>query len=151
MQINLFYKDLRSFVPNPNACEFPEPRTTTYHHPPPTSKPWRPPPYTTISPPKNHTVTTIDASSTGRRVGVVIVPQSLAQPQRGAATSERTRWLGPMIHLRPEGQGPWGPTKTTKTTQQSIWMRAGVRGGGEGLKQHNNQPSGMDNSTKNKQ
>eukprot|EP00956_Cyclotella_meneghiniana_P025593 scaffold53633_cov23-Cyclotella_meneghiniana.AAC.1 len=39
-----------------------------------------------------------------------------------------TRWQGRAIHLRPEGQGPWRPTKTTKTTQQSIGMRVGYAG-----------------------
>eukprot|EP00956_Cyclotella_meneghiniana_P035406 scaffold114518_cov83-Cyclotella_meneghiniana.AAC.1 len=40
--------------------------------------------------------------------------------------------------------------KTRQTTQQSIGMRGRICGGGECLTQHNNQPSWMDNSTKNK-
>eukprot|EP00956_Cyclotella_meneghiniana_P020114 scaffold35110_cov53-Cyclotella_meneghiniana.AAC.1 len=35
------------------------------------------------------------------------------------------RWPGPTIHLRPERQGPWRPSKTRQTTQQSIGMQAG--------------------------
>eukprot|EP00956_Cyclotella_meneghiniana_P015609 scaffold23990_cov47-Cyclotella_meneghiniana.AAC.7 len=70
----------------------------------------------------------MDASSTGRRVGVVIVPQSFAQPQRGAATSERTM-------ARDDDSSPTGRTgamearETRQTTQQSIGMRARARGG----------------------
>eukprot|EP00956_Cyclotella_meneghiniana_P040897 scaffold208654_cov73-Cyclotella_meneghiniana.AAC.1 len=37
-------------------------------------------------------------------------------------------------------RGQRGPHQPTQTTQQSIGMRAGVSGGGKGLKQRNNQP-----------
>ena len=93
-----------------------------------TSKPWRPPPDVNLSP-TNTTITTPDVTTTRHGVGAIDFASTF-----GTATARQgplqvnARWLGPTIHLRPKEQGQWRPTKTTKTTQQSIGMRAGYAG-----------------------
>eukprot|EP00956_Cyclotella_meneghiniana_P015239 scaffold23145_cov67-Cyclotella_meneghiniana.AAC.1 len=78
MQISLFYHDLRSFsTPDSGLDQQPPRNHGGRHHTPP------------FHLQKPHHFTTMDASLTGRGVGVVSVPQSLAQPPRGADTSER--------------------------------------------------------------
>ena len=70
-----------------------------------------------------------DVSTNGRGAGAIDCASIF-----GTATARQgplqvnARWLGPTIHLQPKEQGQWRPTKTTKTTQQSIGMRAGYAG-----------------------
>ena len=111
MQISLFYEDLRSFVPNPNACEFPEPPPTTTHHLPRNHGGRH------HTPPFHPQKTTPLPRWMRLRPAAVLASLlclNLWHSHSEGPPQVNVRWLGTTIHLRPEEQGQWRPEKQDK-------------------------------------
>ena len=154
MQITLVDHDLRSFSPNawnsPISDPDPGPRTpdSTNHHLETMAAATIRQPTTTKH--HHHHDGCVDERTRcwSHRLCHHLWWNHRSRPHTSVRTSER--WHGRAIHLRPEGQGPWRPSKLDKPQNNQsdcgrdirVWRRMGTT---------QQSADGMDNSTKNKQ